>query len=55
MKLSKLLRYVLGVAVLAAFSLVGCEEMDIYSINSPSDLQARIDSIAAAKASIGYR
>ena len=52
MKLSKLLRYVLGVAVLAAFSLVGCEEMDIYSINSPSDLQARIDSIAAAKASI---
>ena len=52
MKLSKLLRYALGVAVLAAFSLVGCEEMDIYSIDSPSDLQSRIDSIAAAKASI---
>ena len=36
--------------VLVAFSLVGCEELDIYSIEAPPDLQAKIDSIAAAKA-----
>ncbi len=37
-------------AVLAAFGLVGCEGLESYSIHAPSDLQARIDSIAAAKA-----
>lgn len=40
-------------AVLAAFGLVGCEELDNYSVNAPSDLQSRIDSIAAAKAGTG--
>lgn len=38
--------------VLVAFSLVGCEELEIYSIQAPTDLQARIDSIAAAKAGV---
>ncbi|MDX8337762.1 hypothetical protein SLH46_01120 [Draconibacterium sp. IB214405] len=52
MKTSKLIRYALCVAVLAAFGLVGCEELDTYSIDAPSDLQSRIDSIADAKASI---
>lgn len=37
---------------LLAFSLVGCEEVEIYTIDAPSDLQARIDSIAAAKAGV---
>jgi len=40
----------LGAAFLAAISLVGCESLDIYSIDAPSDLQSKIDSIAAAKA-----
>lgn len=36
--------------VWVALSLVGCEEVDIYAVDSPSDLQARIDSIAAQNA-----
>lgn len=40
----------LCVVVLGVFILAGCEETDIYTIDAPSDLQARIDSIAAAKA-----
>src|SRR5690554_2169223 len=40
------------VMVLVVFSLVGCEEVEIYKIDAPPDLQARIDSIAAAKASV---
>lgn len=52
MKITKLTRCVLGAAVLVAFSLVGCEMSDIYSIDSPSDLQSKIDSIAAANASV---
>jgi len=39
--------------VLAAFVLVGCEDLYIYSIDAPSDLQRRIDSIAAAKPNTG--
>lgn len=50
MKIAKLMWCALCAVVLVAFSLVGCEEMDVYSIKAPSDLQARIDSIAAAKA-----
>ena len=39
--------------VLIVFGLSGCEEeLEIYSIDAPADLQARIDSIAAAKAAI---
>ena len=51
MKKTKLMMCALCAAVLAAFVLVGCEKMDIYSIDAPSDLQSRIDSIAAANAS----
>jgi hypothetical protein len=51
MKTTKLIRCALCAAVLAAMSLVGCEKLDIYSIDAPSDLQDRIDSIAAANAS----
>jgi len=39
------------VAVFASLGLVGCEKLDLYSIDAPSDLQRRIDSIAAVKAS----
>jgi len=39
--------------VLAALGLVGCQKLDIYSIDAPSDLQRRIDSIAAAKPNTG--
>jgi hypothetical protein len=53
MKKTKLMRCALGAAVLAALGLVGCEEVDLYSINAPSDLQHRIDSIAAAKPNTG--
>lgn len=50
MKKAILMMRALCVVVLVVFSLVGCEEADIYTIDAPSDLQARIDSIAAAKA-----
>ncbi|MDF1559003.1 MAG: hypothetical protein P1P83_02235 [Bacteroidales bacterium] len=53
MKTIKLMKCVLYATVLAAFVLVGCEDLDIYSINAPSDLQRRIDSIAAAKPNTG--
>src|ERR1035437_3981408 len=57
MKKTKLLRCALGVAVFAAFlavvGLVGCEKVDNYLIKAPSDLQHRIDSIAAAKPNTG--
>jgi hypothetical protein len=49
MKITKLMWCAVCAAVLAAFFLVGCEE-EIYSIDAPSDLQHRIDSIAAVKA-----
>nr|WP_321353954.1 hypothetical protein [uncultured Draconibacterium sp.] len=52
MKTSKLIRYALCVAVLAAFGLVGCEQLETYSIDAPSDLQSQIDSIADAKANM---
>jgi hypothetical protein len=51
MTTTKLIRSALGAAVLAIFALVGCEKMDTYSIEAPTDLQSEIDSIAAAKAS----
>jgi len=52
MKTTKLIRCALCAAVLAAFGLVGCEKLDLYSIDAPSDLQRRIDSIAAEKAKL---
>lgn len=53
MKTTNLMRCALGAAVLAAFGLVGCESLEPYSIDAPSDLQRRIDSIAAAKPNTG--
>lgn len=50
MKTTRLLRWALFAALMAVFGLLGCEKLDIYSIDSPSDLQNRIDSIAAANA-----
>lgn len=37
-------------AVLAIFALFGCEKLEPYSIDAPSDLKSKIDSIAAEKA-----
>jgi hypothetical protein len=53
MKTIKLMTCALCAAVLAAFGLVGCEKVDIYSIDAPSDLQRRIDSIAASRPNTG--
>ena len=50
MKTTKFMRFTFYAAILAVFVLTGCEKLDIYSIESPSDLQHRIDSIAAEKA-----
>jgi hypothetical protein len=53
MKTIKLMTCALCAAVLAAFVLVGCEKVDLYTIDAPSDLQRRIDSIEAAKPNTG--
>lgn len=53
MKTTKLLRSALYATLLAAIGLVGCERLDLYSIDAPSDLQSRIDSIAAARPNTG--
>lgn len=50
MKTTKFMRFTFYAAILAVFVLTGCEQLEIYSIESPSDLQSRIDSIAAEKA-----
>ncbi|MBN2263037.1 MAG: hypothetical protein JW735_08995, partial [Prolixibacteraceae bacterium] len=50
MKTTKLIRCAICAAILVVFSLVGCEKLDLYSIDAPSDLQNRIDSIAAERA-----
>ena len=39
--------------LLASFSLVGCDQLDSFSIDSPSDLLNKIDSIAASKPNTG--
>ncbi|MBU2912383.1 hypothetical protein [Reichenbachiella agariperforans] len=52
MKKTRLMSCVLFAAFFIAFALAGCEEDEIYRIDAPSDLQARIDSVAAAKAGI---
>ena len=52
MKITNKLTWFMCVAFIATVCLVGCEESDMYSIDAPSDLQSKIDSIAAAKASI---
>ncbi|MBN2742569.1 MAG: hypothetical protein JXR39_01605 [Marinilabiliaceae bacterium] len=52
MKTTRMLRCALFASVLAAFSFVGCEEAGEYLIDSPSDMQHKIDSIAAVRASL---
>jgi hypothetical protein len=52
MKATNLLTLALCLALLAASGLIGCEDLDSYPIDSPSDLQHKIDSIADAKAGI---
>lgn len=52
MKTTKLMKYSFCAIILALFALVGCEKVDIFSIDAPSDLQSRIDSIALAKAGV---
>jgi len=51
MKITKVIRCALFAAVLAAFGLVGCEKLELYTIDAPDDLQSKIDSIADANAS----
>lgn len=53
MKTFKLKRCALIAVVIAAFGFGGCQKLDIYSIDAPSDLQSRIDSIEAAKPNTG--
>lgn len=48
----KRIRNILCTAVLAMIAIVGCEKLDTYSIDAPSDLQSKIDSIALAKAGV---
>lgn len=48
MKTAKPIRIASLGVLLVAIGLAGCEELDIYSIDAPADLQDRIDSIAAA-------
>lgn len=50
MKITKLIWCALCATVFAALGLVGCQELDILEIDAPSDLQHKIDSIAAVKA-----
>ena len=45
-KTTKLMSCALCAAILAAFVLVGCEKLESYSIDAPSDLQKKIDSVA---------
>ncbi|MDD3320421.1 MAG: hypothetical protein PHS59_03150 [Paludibacter sp.] len=52
MKITKLMMCTVC-AVVLAFSLVGCDKLDSFSIDSPSDLLNRIDSIAASKPNTG--
>lgn len=50
MKTFKLIQSAFFATLLALLTLVGCEKLELYSIDAPSDLQSRIDSIAAEKA-----
>lgn len=50
MKTTNLMKRSLFVAVLAIFAFAGCDKLEPYSIDAPSDLQDRIDSIAAENA-----
>lgn len=48
MKTTKFKTKAFYVLIFALLGLVGCEQLDFYSINAPSDLQSKIDSIANA-------
>ncbi len=53
MKTIKLMNCAFCAAVLLTFSLIGCEKVDLYTIDAPSDLQHKIDSIEASKPNTG--
>jgi len=53
LKVKKQFRCAFSAAVLLVFSLIGCEKPDFYTIDAPSDLQRRIDSIEASKPKTG--
>ena len=52
MKITKLITRTMC-AVVLAFSLVGCDQLDDFLIDSPSDLLNKIDSIAGSKPNTG--
>lgn len=49
MKTIKLIRSALLAAVFGVLALSGCENLELYSIDSPDNLQSKIDSIALVK------
>lgn len=53
MKTINLMRFAFSIAVIAVFGLIGCEKLETYTIDAPSDLRSRIDSIAALKPNTG--
>lgn len=55
MKSRKLFYCTLGAAAMASFSLVGCENDDVYKVGAPSNLQALIDEAAAKAAAANKR
>lgn len=52
MKSRKLMLGALSAMLLASAVFAGCEEDGLYKVNAPSDLQNRIDAIAAANAAV---
>ncbi len=50
MKTTKLMKCSLFVVVWAIIAFTGCDKLELYTIDAPSDLQSRIDSIAAENA-----
>ncbi len=53
MKTIKLMHCFLCAVALAVLVFLGCEKAELYTIDAPSDLQRRIDSIEAAKPNTG--
>ena len=51
MKTLKMIRGTFFTILLLTVTMIGCEKLETYSIEAPADLQSRIDSITAAKAS----
>lgn len=53
MRFTKLIWSALFATIIAAFALVGCEELEILKIDAPADLQHKIDSIAQTRKGSG--